>query len=161
MGSSLLLTAQFLSLCLWVGTSFALFVLVGPHVMKQASSERAGQLLMSDITRGYSGLFVANALFLLITLFVQTIFLSPFLGMKLRLASSLVSLALFIALYDRHILGRRMRNVRKRMEEVTSEEFANHDDRREFLRLHSRSLFLLFLNSLLGIGVIVVLIFNI
>lgn len=160
MASSLFLTAQFLSLCLWVGTSFALVVLVAPIVLKQVSLEHSAGMVMSDILLRYSGIFIANALFLIITFFFQSLVLSPFVGMKLRLATGLVSLALFIALYDRHVLARKIHILREKMAEVRSEEFVNHDDRREFSRLHRRSMLLFMLNFVLGIAVIVILIFN-
>ncbi|MEX0737042.1 MAG: DUF4149 domain-containing protein [Bacteroidota bacterium] len=161
MASSLFLTAQFLSLCLWVGTSFALVVLVAPIVLKQVSSERSAGMLMSDILLRYSGIFIANALFLIITFLFQSLVLSPFMGMKLRLATALVSLALFVALYDKHVLARKIHILREKMAEIRSEEFVNYDDRREFSRLHRRSMLLFMLNFVLGIAVIVVLIFNI
>ena len=161
MVSSLFLTAQFLSLCLWVGTSFALVSLVAPLVFKQAPSPRFAGTLMSSILHRYSGIFIANAMFLILTFSFQSLVLSPYLGLKLRLATGLVSLALVIAVYDKYVLTRKILLVQERMAEVSSGEFVNHDDRREFSRLHRRSMLLFLLNFMLGVFVIVVLMFNI
>ncbi len=161
MVSSFFLTAQFLSLCLWVGTSFALVTLVSPLVFKQAPSPHFAGTLMSSILLRYSGIFIANAMFLILTFSFQSLVLSPYLGLKLRLATALVSLALVIAVYDKYVLARKIRLVRERMAAALSGEFVNHDDRREFSRLQRRSMLLFLLNLLLGISVIVVLMFNI
>ena len=116
---------------------------------------------MSSILLRYSGIFIANAMFLILTFSFQSLVLSPYLGLKLRLATALVSLALVIAVYDKYVLARKIRLVRERMAAALSGEFVNHDDRREFSRLQRRSMLLFLLNLLLGISVIVVLMFNI
>ncbi|MBI3110118.1 MAG: hypothetical protein HYZ01_00960 [Ignavibacteriales bacterium] len=135
--------------------------LVAPLVFKQAPSPHFAGTLMSSILHRYSGIFIANAMFLILTFSFQALVLPSYLGLKLRLAMGLVSLALVIAVYDKYVLARKMVLVQERMAEASSGEFVNHDDRREFSRLHRRSMLLFLLNFVLGVVVIVVLMFNV
>src|SRR3990167_4570982 len=140
MASSVLLIFQFLSLCIWVGSSFAIFVIVAPPIFRNTSSARLAGELMSPILQRFAAIFIPNAFLLLVSFYLQLIALDSSVGLKLRVVMALVSVGLVVAAYEKIRLGNRINVLRRRLAALTSEGLENHDDRREFSSLHRQSM---------------------
>lgn len=158
MVSSLFLIVQFLSLCFWVGSSFSLIVIVAPPIFKNAPSRQMAGNLMSPILERFASFFIPNALLLLGMLYFQTLVLGTPVELKLKLAISLVGVGVLIAMYEKFVVSVRINELRQALAEVTAEEFVNHDHRREFSRLHGRSMVLFMTNFFVGVAIVCILI---
>lgn len=79
---------------------------------------------------------------------------------RLKLALSLTSFAVFIAVYGRLILHTHIEHLRKQMTEESNDTIRQEEIRSQFFRLHGRSMVLFGLNFLVGVLVIAVLIFR-
>lgn len=93
------------------------------------------------------------------TLYLQVLALGDGTNFKLKLALSLTSFAVFVAVYERLILHTHIEHLRKRMAEESSDNARQEEIRSQFFRLHGRSMVLFGMNFLVGVLVIAILIF--
>ncbi|MBI3580457.1 MAG: DUF4149 domain-containing protein [Ignavibacteriales bacterium] len=159
MATSVFLTLQFLSLSFWVGGSFILLVVVAPSVFRHSPDKNLAGYILSPIFRRFGSLFIFNALFLTSTLYLQMLALGDGVNFKLKLALSLTSFAVFVAVYGRLILHTHIEYLRNQMAEESSDSTRQEEIRSQFFRLHGRSMVLFGMNFLVGVLVIAILIF--
>lgn len=160
MATSLFLILQFLSLTFWVGGSFILLVIVAPSVFRHSPNKSFAGNILSPMFRRFGSIFIFNALFLTSTLYLQMLALGDGVDVRLKLALSLTSFAVFVAVYGRLILHTHMEHLRKQMTEESNDTIRQEEIRSQFFRLHGRSMVLFGLNFLVGVLVIAVLIFR-
>ena len=151
-----ILVLQFLCLSLWVGGSVIVLMIVGPEVFRRETATSAPEEIMTRILVRFNTAFLVSALLLAGTLYLQLVSLSDALSIKLRIALSLVMLAVLFGTYVRFSLGPRMKDLRAREPGDPKTQNEGHLD--SFRKLHGRSLGVFVVNLFLGIGVVIILI---
>jgi uncharacterized membrane protein len=152
MASYLILIIQFICLSLWVGGIAVILLVVAPTTFASLNASEAGGV-MSPILRRFGSLFLTCLVVLTISFSVQLVLLSGFAALKLRIAMSLSSLAILFTVYDRYGLSPRLEHMRRTLDLESDKE-----GKKEFRRLHVRSMVLVAVNLFLGVLVVMILI---
>ncbi len=147
----LVLVLQFVCLALWVGGTTVLLVIVAPSSSRIKSFGEAREMMLLILKR-FHGLLVVLQLLLLATLSLQLLLLSGSVGLKLRLALSLVSIGMLLTVHFRYTVLPRLAS----RDSIEEEERSNPGEARS-VRSHERSATLL-ANLFLGISVVIILI---
>ena len=147
--SYLLLLLQFLSLSFWIGGLATLLMIVVPSVYRSNPHSTEATDILIPLIKSFSSALIVNTIFLGVTLFVQIAFLSQGLHLKLRIALSLVSLALLISAYQRFSLAS--------SKDGTPADRGDADNEKVDVRRQRRSLALHVVNLFLGVAVVMTL----
>ncbi|HLA69208.1 MAG TPA: DUF4149 domain-containing protein [Bacteroidota bacterium] len=152
----LVLILQFVCLSLWIGGTTVLLTIVAPSAFRTSPLEGASELV-ALIMRRYNGLLAFLQVFLLATLYLQLLLLSDSIGLKLRIALSLTSLATLLTVYLRFTMLPGIEALRSRLHTSEITDPGNEEIRR-IRRAVGRSMMLLTVNLFLGLCVVITLI---
>ncbi len=151
-----ILIVQFLCLSFWIGGSIVVLMIVGPEVFRRDTASSGPEVIMTRILARFNAVFLVTAFLLAATLYLQLALLSDALSIKLRIALSLVMLAILFGTYVRFSLAPRMKSLR--FEEKQSAEESNPGRLQAFRKLHGRSLGIFVVNLFLGVAAVITLI---
>ena len=151
----LILVLQFVCLSFWIGGTTVLIAVVAPSSFRMKPLEAVE--LVTIVLKRYGGLLAGLQVFLLATLYLQLMLLSDSIGLKLRLALSITSLAMLLTVYLRFTVLPRAEMILRHSGEPGMNDSAG-EDVRGFGRTLGRSLTLLSVNLFLGLCVVIILI---
>lgn len=151
----LVLVLQFVCFSLWIGGTTVLIAVVAPSSFRMKPVE-AIELMILYLKR-FSGLLVGLQVFLLASLYLQLLLLSNSIGLRLRIALSIASLAMLLTVYLRFTVLPRAESVLRHSRESRMTD-STEEAIRGFGPTLGRSLTLFSVNLFLGLCVVIILI---
>lgn len=147
-----ILIVQFVCLSIWLGGILVILTVVAPQVFRALEREQAARA-MPRILSKFSSFLLGDLVVLTISLWLQLVMLSGPAAIRLRIAVSLTCLSILLTVYDRYGVSPRLERIGRAFESGPEEK-----ERKEFRRLHARSMILFVVNLILGFAVVMTLI---